>query len=62
MLDIFALMDGDVYIANNSQLCFSWTQDLLFGGPRYGSYVEYNLDAVCHRVLALCNSELKAYT
>ena len=47
MLDIFALMDGDVYIANNSQLCFAKSQNLLFWGPRTGSYLEYDLDAVC---------------
>ena len=46
MLDIFALMGGDVYIANNSQLCFSTSQNLLYWGPRTGSYLEYGLDAV----------------
>ena len=46
MLDIFALMGGNVFIANNSQLCFSSTQNLLYWGPRTGSYLEYDLDAV----------------
>ena len=47
MLNIFALMVGDVYIANNSQLCFAKSQNLLYWGPRTGSYLEYNLAAVC---------------
>ena len=46
MLDVMALMEGDVYIANNSRLCFTASQDLLYWGPRTGSYLEYNLDAV----------------